>query len=892
MHKYIASIVMAVYNVEPYLAEAIESVIAQNIGFKNIQLILVDDGSSDGSPAICDEYAARYPDNIVVVHKENGGVSAARNEGLKHVEGQYVNFLDSDDLLSPNTVTAIHKFFELNGERTDVAAFPMYFFEGSTGEHALNYKFSKGNRVIDLDKEWHNPQLSMSSTFIKSEVLKEFCFDTRLAFAEDAQVMQKVLLKKCTLGVVKNAKYMYRRRTLGEMSAIQSGNYRPERYNPYMRYFQQETVDYCMNTVGYLPRFVQFTLMYDMQWRFKQDEIPEGVLSEEEEQAYRQALVKMLYQIDDDVIMAQRNIFREHKFYVISQKYDGNIAPVARDNDVVFAFPGGSVHKMSECRTCLEFLTPEESGILLEGSISIFCYPWENMDIYIRANGNCYLCTVEATKTRSVSLGKDIQQEYFFKCYVPLDKEELNAIDVVLNLNGVNIPISAIAFRQFFPVDNKYANAYARRGDWVIWPTRKGIQVISAAKANLKEMEWALRKEIWKTKKYGGWKAAVIRTAAMLISKLKRRPLWIISDRASAAGDNGEAFFRYMRKSHPEIDSRFAICKDNPDYQRMKKIGPVLDRNSLWYRVLVLACDRIISSQAEVEVYNPFWKHDSAYHDILCDKPFVFLQHGVTKDDLSSWLKRRNKNLAGFVTVAAPEYNSIIDGDYGYTDRQVWKTGFPRFDRLYHDEKKQIAIMPTWRKYLMGSFDRVSGKWTVSANFCESTFFRFYDQLINHPRLLSALEQHGYTLALLPHPNLQEQIKLFTPNPMVTILGSNTEYKKVFAESSLILTDYSSAIFDFAYLQKPVIYSQFDAEEFFAGDHMYVKGYFDYERDGFGEVESDLEGTVDRIIEYMENGCQLKDKYRERVDNFFLYHDQNNCQRVYEKIAEINTRDC
>lgn len=127
---------------------------------------------------------------------------------------------------------------------------------------------------------------------------------------------------------------------------------------------------------------------------------------------------------------------------------------------------------------------------------------------------------------------------------------------------------------------------------------------------------------------------------------------------------------------------------------------------------------------------------------------------------------------------------------------------------------------------------------------------------------------------------------------MVTILGSNTEYKKVFAESSLILTDYSSAIFDFAYLQKPVIYSQFDAEEFFAGDHMYVKGYFDYERDGFGEVESDLEGTVDRIIEYMENGCQLKDKYRERVDNFFLYHDQNNCQRVYEKIVEINTRDC
>ena len=72
---------------------------------------------------------------------------------------------------------------------------------------------------------------------------------------------------------------------------------------------------------------------------------------------------------------------------------------------------------------------------------------------------------------------------------------------------------------------------------------------------------------------------------------------------------------------------------------------------------------------------------------------------------------------------------------------------------------------------------------------------------------------------------------------------------------------------------------------------MYTKGYFDYERDGFGEVEYDLESTVDRIIEYMENGCQLKDKYRERIDKFFAFNDQNNCQRVYEKIIEMDRRE-
>ena len=78
------SVVMAVYNVEPFLREAVDSLIAQNFGFEKIQLIMVDDGSTDGSGAICDEYAERYPKNVTVIHKENGGVASARNEGLKY----------------------------------------------------------------------------------------------------------------------------------------------------------------------------------------------------------------------------------------------------------------------------------------------------------------------------------------------------------------------------------------------------------------------------------------------------------------------------------------------------------------------------------------------------------------------------------------------------------------------------------------------------------------------------------------------------------------------------------------------------------------------------------------------------------------------------------------
>ena len=158
---------------------------------------------------------------------------------------------------------------------------------------------------------------------------------------------------------------------------------------------------------------------------------------------------------------------------------------------------------------------------------------------------------------------------------------------------------------------------------------------------------------------------------------------------------------------------------------------------------------------------------------------------------------------------------------------------------------------------------------------------------MNDRRLIDAAKTCGYTLRFLPHPLLQPHMHLFTQNPAITFLPADTAYRDVFAESDLILTDYSSVVFDFVYLRKPVLYTQFDRDTFYSGEHMYVQGYFDYERDGFGEVETDYEATVDRLIEYMRSGCKLKDRYRARIDSFFAFDDRENCRRVYEKIREL-----
>lgn len=99
------SIVVPVYNVEQYLKQCVDSILKQT--YKNIEIILVDDGSKDNSGKICDEYCKKY-ENCRVIHKKNAGLGMARNSGLKIIKGRYVSFVDSDDWIKPDAIEQLY----------------------------------------------------------------------------------------------------------------------------------------------------------------------------------------------------------------------------------------------------------------------------------------------------------------------------------------------------------------------------------------------------------------------------------------------------------------------------------------------------------------------------------------------------------------------------------------------------------------------------------------------------------------------------------------------------------------------------------------------------------------------------------------------------------------
>ena len=147
------------------------------------------------------------------------------------------------------------------------------------------------------------------------------------------------------------------------------------------------------------------------------------------------------------------------------------------------------------------------------------------------------------------------------------------------------------------------------------------------------------------------------------------------------------------------------------------------------------------------------------------------------------------------------------------------------------------------------------------------------------------MKTNGYVGKFCLHTNNMQQIQDFTGNEVILINEEPLDYTKEFLENALMITDYSSVAFDFAYTKKPVIYVQVDREEFFAGQ-VYEPGYFSYDNDGFGPVCYDYEQTVAAIIKAIENDCRMEEKYLNRVENFFGDLGESNCENVLNEILK------
>ncbi|EAJ4181954.1 glycosyltransferase [Campylobacter coli] len=376
--------------------------------------------------------------------------------------------------------------------------------------------------------------------------------------------------------------------------------------------------------------------------------------------------------------------------------------------------------------------------------------------------------------------------------------------------------------------------------------------------------------------KYGEYFLDVKNIRKEFQKRLPKSNIWLLMDRDYEADDNAEHLYRYIMQNHPEQKIVFALRKESLDWERLEKEGfNLVEFGSLEFERIIKKASKVISSHSD----------EYLIRYITPRQQFIFLQHGVTKDDLSKWLNSKKIDL--FITSTKAEYDSIANdyNHYKFGKKEVVLTGLARHDALLKNNQcnaRQIIIMPTWRANIVG-VALGSSKRGLQSDFTQSEYFKKWNLLLNSNILQKLCEKYDYTIVFNPHPNIIPYLKDFNIPSYVKIANHNESLQELFCNSSLMITDYSSVAFEMAYLNKPVIYYQFDHEEFF-NSHTYQKGYFDYKKDGFGPVVEDEESLLKELENLLQNDCNPFGIYKDNIDSTFAFKDGKCCERIYKVI--------
>lgn len=246
------SVIIPIYNAERYLKECIDSVLYQS--FEDFELILVDDGSTDSSGAICDGYAAK-DGRIKVIHKQNGGQSTARNRGVACAQGRYLLFLDSDDFI--NSKTFMEELKQASVDDTDIVAFRyMKYYSDHSSDCGIKMNGLDGLKKIDLLAELVRRDAFFCSCWsktVKAALIKEngIQFDESLS-CEDMDWYFNVVLKSATMKVIDKPFICYRQRE----GSVTSSGYKEKNLLDYIT-----TIRRWKDTLENMPEGEERTIM-------------------------------------------------------------------------------------------------------------------------------------------------------------------------------------------------------------------------------------------------------------------------------------------------------------------------------------------------------------------------------------------------------------------------------------------------------------------------------------------------------------------------------------------------------------------------------------------------------------------------------------------------------
>ncbi|MEV6265142.1 glycosyltransferase [Streptomyces sp. NPDC051784] len=908
------AVVVPCYNVAKYLDDCLGSIAAQ-LGFAATQVILVDDGATDETPRILDDFARQYA-NVTVIHQQNGGLGNARNNGLDQVTAPYVTFLDSDDILGEDALAKMLQAAWNDGSELvvgDLVNFP------DRPYGPWKRYFGKGDRLV---RDFASiPDLIFSGSacnkLFSTDLLRRLGvrFGEGVHF-EDSWVTLPSMLRANAISIVDQPVYYYRGRPDGS-SIMDSLWSKPANYRDHLRlnhFLLNYTADEGPDVRRMFQRYVTRTY--------------KGFLCNARNVMARSQLAEMFpdicrhyAQIPDDVILEYAtNPAQQLDHYAAKS---GNFelfcdpAPALEsaplqleidDEGFYRTFPGG----MAETRTArvndpnvvVESVRTRGDVMVVEG-----CMAFPGMDVsgplrnsleFVYQTAHAKIAVPLRQVARRDLWNARNERDLYAGWYA-----EIPVSDLVRGGFGVG----DFRLRVLRPDGTRQRNVVmkarlplhrlkgpGRIGGHPYLLTIGGQEALHLRvvdrklRARLKHTMWRFGRElrILRTRN-PGWR---MRLAYWLVHPfLNSREIWLVGERSDTAQDNSYHFFKWMRTHHKRRKVYYVIDKNAADRAKVAGYGRVIDLGSFKHRMYLLHATKLIGSYDSESYLLP-----EGYRKVLFLHRFgellkyqrVFLQHGIIYNDVTTGVDQRITSYDMIVTTGRQE-REYLALEAGFGDRAVL-AGLPRFDALEREPapRPRILLMPTWRQWIVtASYKKSAGP--AKTSFTQSEYFRFYRSLLSDRRLAAALERFGVDLEFFPHYEIRPYLHNFRiESPMIQVADpTKRNVQDAMRECSLMVTDYSSVFFDVAYMGIPLVYVPFDEEDFY-GRH-YKRGYFNLSEHGFGPVCRTVDQAVDEIIATIGRRFTVESPYRERAEHFFAHQDGGNCRRVYEAIDALGT---
>lgn len=357
----------------------------------------------------------------------------------------------------------------------------------------------------------------------------------------------------------------------------------------------------------------------------------------------------------------------------------------------------------------------------------------------------------------------------------------------------------------------------------------------------------------------------------------------IFEKEANYAEDNGFALFEWIQQNIPNNNSYYVINKDSPHISKLESY-----KDHLLYPGTYNYFKHLLSSKAVIGSENPIHLYDGDrakispfMNKVMLKKQVVFLQHGVTAMKNISKFKnfRADSNVIDYFVATNQDEKMIIHKNLGYDYFRIPVLGFARWDKFDFKLKKSNTILyvPTNRQWLVKATDE---------EFMNSDYYQGILNLITNEEMVRILQENDLKLQVFVHPLMQKFTKTITSlSPLVEVLSiENNDLGALLRTADLLITDYSSVAWDFAVQRKPVIFYQFDREEY----EKKVGSFIDLKTIPIGHSFVKADNVVGDVKSVLRNDFVLDHEIGQKVDELFGRQKNDICERTYYFIRKIS----